>query len=140
MKRFFICFLILVACKEESKTSEKPKWDWKAIEVTASAYNSVPWQTKSINPDIAAWGDTLKPGMNAIAVSRDLLKMGLAHNTMVKIDTFPDTFYVKDKMNRKWKNRIDIYMGLDVKKARQWGKKKLQICYAIPIDTIFTSK
>lgn len=129
-----------MACKEETKTIEKPKWNWVALEVTASAYNSVSWQTKSVNPSIAAWGDTLKPGMKTIAVSRDLLKMGLTHNTMVKIDTFPDTFYVKDKMNRKWKNRIDIYMGLDIKKARQWGKKKLQICYAIPVDTIFTVK
>ncbi|MEP3385042.1 MAG: hypothetical protein ABJN84_10775, partial [Flavobacteriaceae bacterium] len=119
---------------------DKPKWEWKAIEVTASAYNSVAWQTKSINANIAAWGDTLKPGMKTIAISRDLLKLGLSYNTMVKIDTFPDTFYVKDKMNRRWKNRIDIYMGLDVNSARQWGKRKLQICYAVPIDTISTSE
>ncbi len=74
--------------------------------------------------------------MKSIAVSRDLIKMGLTHNTMVRIDTFPDTFYVKDKMHRRWRNRIDIYMGKDVKKARAWGKKKLIICYAVPIDTI----
>ncbi|MEM7485088.1 MAG: hypothetical protein AAF348_07750 [Bacteroidota bacterium] len=117
-----------------------PKWEWKTIEVTASAYNSVSWQTTNTNPSIAAWGDTLIPGMKSIAVSRDLLKLGLKHNTMVKIDTFPDTFYVRDKMNRKWRNRIDIYMGLDVKKARQWGKRKLQIQYAVPLDTITTHK
>jgi len=73
--------------------------------------------------------------MKAIAVSRDLLKMGLQHNTMVRIDTFPDTFYVKDKMHRKWRNKIDIYMGDDISKARKWGRKKLMICYAIPKDT-----
>ena len=56
---------------------------------------------------------------------------------MVKIDTFPDTFYVKDKMHRKWRNKIDIYMGEDVKRAREWGRKKLMICYAEPIgDTL----
>ncbi|WP_317164641.1 hypothetical protein [Flagellimonas sp. CMM7] len=140
MKRLILCLLMLTACKEESEPTKNSNWDWKTIEVTASAYNSVTWQTKSINPNIAAWGDTLKPGMKCIAISRDLLHQGLRHNTMVMIDTFPDTFYVKDKMNRRWKNRIDIYMGKDVKKAREWGKRKLQICYAVPIDTIFTSK
>ncbi|WP_420323021.1 3D domain-containing protein [Flagellimonas sp.] len=113
--------------------------DWIGLEVTVSAYNSVAWQTDSISPNIAAWGDTLKPGMKSIAVSRDLIKLGLKHNTMVKIDTFPDTFYVKDKMNKRWRNRIDLYMGLDVKKAREWGRKKLFICYAVPIDSPSTS-
>ncbi|MEZ4810944.1 MAG: hypothetical protein R2819_11355 [Allomuricauda sp.] len=117
---------------------EKHGYQWIAHEVTASAYNSVFWQTDSIHPSIAAWGDTLKPGMKCIAVSRDLIKLGLTHNTMVKIDTFPDTFYVKDKMHYRWKNRIDIYMGVDVKKAREWGKKKLLICYAVPKDTLLT--
>jgi len=131
---------MLTACKEKSEPIKKSNWDWKTIEVTASAYNSVAWQTTSINPDIAAWGDTLRPGMNCIAVSRDLLYQGLRHNTMVMIDTFPDTFYVKDKMNRRWKNRIDIYMGKDIKKAREWGKRKLSICFAIPIDTITSPK
>ncbi len=104
-----------------------------------SAYNSVHWQTDSIDPTVAAWGDTLRPGMKSIAVSRDLIKLGLDHNTMVKIDTFPDTFYVKDKMHWRWKNRIDIYMGLNVKKAREWGKKELMICYALPLDTTINS-
>lgn len=73
--------------------------------------------------------------MKSIAVSRDLIKLGLTHNTMVKIDTFPDTFYVKDKMHWRWRNRIDIYMGKDIQKAREWGRKKLMICYAVPLDS-----
>lgn len=139
MKKLLIYSLFFVGCTAKPQLIEKSAWEWRAIDVTASAYNSVSWQTTSENPNIAAWGDTLTPGMKCIAVSRDLLRMGLGHNTMVKIDTFPDTFYVKDKMNRRWKNRIDIYMGLDVKKAREWGKRKLMICYAIPIDTIGNS-
>lgn len=127
----------LVGCSPKEKPAEPPaKHKWYGHEVTASAYNSVFWQTDSINPSVAAWGDTLKPGMKSIAVSRDLIKMGLTHNTMVKIDTFPDTFYVKDKMHYRWRNRIDIYMGEDVKKAREWGRKKLMICYAIPTDSL----
>ncbi len=129
----------MVSCQKKAPI-EKPKYEWRSLEVTASAYNSVSWQTKAENPNVAAWGDTLKPGMKSIAVSRDLLHLGLKHNTMVKIGTWPDTFYVKDKMNKRWRNRIDIYMGLDVKKAREWGKKKIEICYAIPLDTIVPEK
>jgi len=132
-----IVFIVLMGCSQKEKPAEPfPKYNWYGHEVTASAYNSVFWQTDSINPSVAAWGDTLKPGMKSIAVSRDLIKMGLIHNTMVRIDTFPDTFYVKDKMHWRWSNRIDIYMGKDLKKAREWGKKRLIICYAVPIDTI----
>ncbi len=131
------CCLVVFGCNQVDRQSKERKqmYIWYGHEVTASAYNSVVWQTEG-DPSIAAWGDTLKPGMKVIAVSRDLLALGIGHNTMVKIDTFPDTFYVKDKMNRKWKNRIDIYMGKDVNAARAWGKKKVQFCYAIPRDTI----
>ena len=140
-KSFYIVILILFGCspKENPLTEPASKYEWYGHEVVASAYNSVFWQTDSISPDIAAWGDTLKPGMKSIVVSRDLIEMGLTHNTMVKIDTFPDTFYVKDKMHFRWRNRIDIYMGEDVKKARDWGRKKMIICYAVPIDSILNT-
>lgn len=111
------------------------QYEWYGLEVTASAYNSVSWQTDG-TPTLAAWGDTLSLDVNSVAVSRDLLKLGLQRNTMVRIDTFPDTFYVKDKMHRRWRKRIDIYMGKDVKAAREWGRKKIQICYAVPIDSV----
>lgn len=124
---------LLTACTTSQEPPKMASHEWFGLEVTATAYNSVTWQTEMDHPNIAAWGDTLKPGMKTIAVSRDLLKLGLTHNTMVRIDTFPDTFYVKDKMHRRWRNKIDIYMGNDVKKARDWGRKKLQICYAIPV-------
>ena len=135
MKKLFAILLLISACQPK-EISTKSQHEWFGLEVTASAYNSVSWQTKEENPNIAAWGDTLKPGMKSIAVSRDLLKMGLTHNTMVKIGNWPDTFYVKDKMNRRWRKRIDIYMGLDVKKAREWGRRKIDICFAVPSDTL----
>lgn len=137
-----IVVLILLGCTQKKvgpQSKLAPKYEWYGHEVIASAYNSVFWQTDSISPSVAAWGDTLKPGMKSIAVSRDLIKMGLRHNTMVKIDTFPDTFLVKDKMHWRWKNRIDLYMGKNIKKAREWGKKKLMICYAVPLDTIINT-
>ena len=107
---------------------------WKPLEVTVSAYNSVSWQTSG-DPNIAAWGDTLRPGMKCIAVSRDLLQMGLKHNTKVKIEGLPGTYLVKDKMHGRWTKRIDLYMGKNVEKAKEWGRKKLTIQYAVKKNT-----
>lgn len=125
--------ILLISCS--GKKEPKEAYIWETLEVTATAFNSVPSQTDG-NPTIAAWGDTLKPGMKSIAISRDLLALGLKHNTMVKIDTFPDIYLVKDKMHWRWRKRIDIYMGLDRKKARQWGKQKVKIQYALENDSI----
>jgi 3D (Asp-Asp-Asp) domain-containing protein len=97
-----------------------------SMEVTATAYTSSPGQTDS-TPFLAAWGDTLKPGIKTIAVSRDLLKLGLSHNKEVKIEGLKGTYIILDKMNKRWKKKIDIYMGTDVDKAREWGKKKVTI-------------
>ena len=119
----FLLFLLLFGC-------ETHKYNWETLEVTATAYNSLAYQTSS-NPNITAFGDRLIPGKNYIAVSRDLLTLGLVHNTPVKIEGFKETFLVKDKMNKRWKNRIDIYMGVDVKKAKEWGKQKVTISYGI---------
>lgn len=98
----------------------------RTMEVTATAYTSSPKETDS-TPFLAAWGDTLKPGMKSIAVSRDLLEEGLVHNTEVTIEGLEGTYLVLDKMNKRWKKRIDLYMGLDRKKALQWGIKKVII-------------
>jgi len=103
------------------------------MEVTATAYNSLAYQTSS-NPHITAFGDSLKPGLNYIAVSRNLLKEGLTHNTLVKIEGLEGTYLVKDKMNKRWWNRIDIYMGTDVKAAKNWGKRKVNISYRVKIE------
>jgi len=122
-----IVLCLFLSCREDKK--EDP-FVWIPLEVTATAYNSFAYQTSG-NPNITAWGDTLVPGMKSIAVSRDLIAKGLNYGTMVRIDTFPDTFYINDKMHRRWKNRIDIFMGNDIKKAKEWGRKKVQIKYAV---------
>ena len=97
-----------------------------SVEVIATAFNSVSNQTNK-NPTIMAWGDTLKPGMKVIAVSRDLIGLGLVHNTDVTIDRLQGKYKVLDKMNKKWKMKIDIYMGTDIKAAKKWGKKRVKI-------------
>lgn len=118
----------MLSCNEQSTDCTL-----KSYTVTATAYNSLAYQTNS-NPSITAFGDSLKPGLRYIAVSRDLLDSGLVHDTKVKIEGFDSLFTVKDKMNRRWRKRIDIYMGRDVKKAKKWDKKKVTIEYCIPVN------
>lgn len=101
-----------------------------SLKVTASAYTSSVGETDS-TPNLAAWGDTLEPGMKAIAVSRDLIEMGLTHNQEVTIEGLDGTYLVLDKMNKRWTKKIDIYMGNDVDKAREWGKKEVIIHWTV---------
>jgi 3D (Asp-Asp-Asp) domain-containing protein len=115
----FVSILLFFACENTPPP--------KTLKVTATAFNSLNWQTKAGDPTITAWGDTLKPGLKVIAVSRDLLDSGLAHNTVVYIQELQDSFIVKDKMNRRWKKKIDIYMGTDVKQAREFGKQTVTL-------------
>ena len=104
-----------------------------SLKVTATAYNSLSTQTDS-TPDIAAWGDRLKPGMKAIAVSRDLLKQyGLRYMQSVTIYVdgikLPDKYKVMDKMHPRKNRQIDIYMGYDKDKALTWGRREAIIEY-----------
>ena len=108
----------VVACENKSRM----------LEVTATAYTSSVDETDS-TPTISAWGDRLKPGMRVIAVSRDLLAMGLTHGALVSVEGFEKEFIVLDKMNKRWKKKIDIYMGNDKRKALNWGKRKVNICW-----------
>ncbi|GAB3673620.1 3D domain-containing protein [Salinisphaera aquimarina] len=109
--------------------------EWKELSVSATAYNSVAWQTTKNKPAIAAWGDELKPGMRVIAVSRDLIEQGLTNGARVKIEGLPGVYVVRDKMNRRWRKKIDIYMGKDISAAREWGiQKNIQITWADPVE------
>jgi 3D (Asp-Asp-Asp) domain-containing protein len=132
----FLIYFCFTACNFNNKGSEESNVNWDTLSVKVSAYNSVSWQTGAGGANITAWGDTLKPGLKAIAVSRDLIPKGLDHNTRVKIEGFDGVFRVKDKMHYRWKNKIDIYMGEDVQKARKFGRKKLIIYFAVPKDSI----
>jgi 3D (Asp-Asp-Asp) domain-containing protein len=53
--------------------------------------------------------------------------MGLSHKTRVTIEGLSGEYVVLDKMNKRWTKKIDIYMGLDKKKAKNWGKRKVVI-------------
>ncbi len=98
----------------------------QSVIVTATAYNSVPGQTDD-DPNVTAWGDQLAPGMKVIAVSRDLIPLGLDHRAPVSIEGLPGEYLVLDKMHARWEKRIDIYMGADLKAARAWGARQVRI-------------
>ncbi len=99
--------------------------------VTVTAYNSVPNQTSS-HPNLGAWDNKLRAGMHVVAVSRDLIPLGLTDGTKVAIAGFKKPFVVKDKMAKDVRKTLDIYMGKKVRKARRFGRKKLRIWWYDP--------
>ena len=113
--------VLLLVASGAVPAKEEP---WLDVDVTA--YNATVAQTDR-NPAIAAWGDRLRPGMRAIAVSRDLLSLGLDHGTRVEIDGLAGEYVVLDKTHRRWTRRVDLFMGKDVRKALKWGKRKMRI-------------
>ena len=108
---------ILAGCANEQR-----------LTVKATAFNSTRAQTDS-RPTESACGDTLRPGMKAIAVSRDLEKLGLECGTEVRIEGLKGAYTVVDLTAARHKKLIDIYMGKDVKAARQWGVQEVEIVW-----------
>lgn len=140
--RLLVCTLALLALpaaacasmrhEEIAPTPHIPKARMQSLSVTATAYNSVPEQADH-KPDIAAWGDRLEPGMKAIAVSADLLAAGLKRGMRVQIEGLEGEYVVLDRMPARWDKRIDIYMGEDVRAARNWGVREVRIKW-VPVD------
>ena len=126
MKRSSLSWPVVLICVLAASASADSVE--RALAVTATAYNSLPEQTDA-EPHLAAWGDPLAPGMKVIAVSRDLIPLGLDHRTPVKIEGLPGVYLVLDKMHKRWEKRIDIYMGNDIEAARAWGKRQVEITW-----------
>lgn len=121
--------------KKKSLAKKKQELHFKHIDnskkhslrVTATAYSSHSTQTDS-TPFLAAWNNRIRPGMKIIAVSRDLLtRYGLKNGSKVKIGGLPGQYTVRDKMNKRYKKRIDIYMGTDRARAIRWGRRSVMI-------------
>lgn len=77
------------------------------------------------DPGVGAWNYKIKKGDRIIAISRDLEKLGLTNGKKVYIDDF-GTYMVRDRMNKRWKSRIDIaiYEGKNLKERRKIARKK----------------
>lgn len=116
--RILLLFLAIVcsSCARDEMT----------MEVVGTAYNALPGQTQG-DPEIGAWGDKLDMNIPSIAVSRDLIEIGLVHNAKVRIDGFPEYYLVRDKLNKRFTKQIDIFMGLDRDAAIEFGKKTVRI-------------
>ena len=95
------------------------------MQVTATAFNSLSEQTDG-DPSVTASGDRLRPGVRAIAVSRDLERMGLTPGTRVEIDGYGE-WVVLDRMAPRWERKIDLYMGDDEAAALRFGKRTVRI-------------
>jgi len=113
---------VLLGLASSAVSANEPHW----FDVDVTAYNASAAQTDP-TPWVAAWGDELRPGMRAIAVSRDLLSLGLGRGARVVIDGLPGEYVVLDKTHRRWTRRVDLFMGEDVRKALNWGKRKMRI-------------
>jgi len=121
---FAVALALATAAASDARASER------ALAVSVSAYNSVRAQT-SATPWTGAWGDSLEPGMRSIAVSRDLLALGIRRGTVVEIEglgrELDGKYVVLDKMARRWRHKVDVYMGADVPAARRFGRRRATI-------------
>jgi len=110
------------------KLQKVPSLKYKRkIRVVATAYTSHRNQTDK-TPFLAAWNNRIRPGMKIIAVSPDLIrKYGLTNGIKVKILGLPGYYVVRDKMNKRLRNHIDIYMGVNKRRALNWGRRRITL-------------
>lgn len=105
----------------------------RSLDVWATAYTSHEAQTDS-DPLVGAWGHRLDrvKDVRVIAVSPDLLKLGLKRGQRVRIRGLKGEFVVLDKMPPRWSKRIDLYMGTDLRAAKRWGKRRVKVLWEEP--------
>jgi 3D (Asp-Asp-Asp) domain-containing protein len=100
----------------------------KTIPVHISAYTSHKNQT-SKHPFTAAWGLKLKKHhkKKIIAVSRDLLKkykLKPGQKVYLKTKNFKGYVRVQDKMNKRWRRKVDLYFYTARNEALRFGVRK----------------
>ena len=115
------------AQKKNGRLDLAHRFGKRKLRVTATAYSSHRGQTDK-SPFLAAWNNRLRPGMKSIAVSRDLLRRyGMRNGTKVRIAGLRGYYRVRDKMNKRYRKRIDIYMGTNRRRALRWGRRSVVI-------------
>jgi 3D (Asp-Asp-Asp) domain-containing protein len=97
---------------------------FKTMTVTATAYtareeecNSEPWITASGTPS----------RVGVIAVSRDMEKLGIKLGDVIIIKGM-GMFRVEDRMNKRWKNRVDI-LHANLQAAKLFAKRQVEIMW-----------
>ena len=103
-----------------------------AILVTATIYHAVPEQTDT-TPFVTASNSRINPenpqGHRWIAVSRDLEKLGFTFGVKVCVEGANDldgVWTVQDRMNKRFKNRIDFLVNKELKGGK-WYNVKITI-------------
>ncbi len=98
------------------------------IIVTATVYNAVASQTDS-DPLITASMKEIDPNkpQRWIAVSRDLERLGISMGDTICVDNAGEMngqWVVEDRMNRRWRRRIDFLVHDSIKLGK-WNNVKL---------------
>jgi 3D (Asp-Asp-Asp) domain-containing protein len=115
----FVCLLLMGAIAASAPEQHK-------LTVKVTAFNSTRAQTDD-RPNETACGDHIAPGERIVAVSRDLKAAGLECGDEIRIEGLDGSWRVADSMAARHEQRIDIYMGNDIKAARRWGVKEREI-------------
>jgi len=96
----------------------------ETLKVTATAYsarkeecNAQPWITASGTPS----------RVGVVAVSRDLEELGVQLGDFVIIKGM-GLFRVEDRMNKRWRKRVDI-LHANVEAARRFAKRNVEIMW-----------
>lgn len=100
--------------------------------VTATIYHAVPEQTNADYLTTASLKKINKhnpQGHRWIAVSRDLERLGFVFGTLVCVSGAGDMdgiWRVEDRMNRRWKRKIDFLVNEEMKFGK-WDNVKITI-------------
>ena len=92
--------------------------------VTVTAYTSSPKECDA-SPWVTASGWKLKEGDRIVAVSRDLEKVA-PMGSWVFLEGM-GWFRVEDRMNKRWRRRVDVWFGRDREGALAFGKRKARV-------------
>ena len=102
------------------------------ILVTATIYHADPAQCNAdylTTASLKTINKSNPQGHRWIAVSRDLEKYGFTFGTRVCVEgagSYDGYWPVEDRMNKKWKNRIDFLVNKEVKGGK-WYNVKITI-------------
>ena len=113
---------------QPQKSKENPvKVRKRCVIASVSAYTSSRRETDN-HPRLTADGTRLNDSSRVVAVSRDLEQKGFVFGLPVFIEGLQGTYRVADRTNRRLKNRVDLYMGMDRARALKWGVRRKEVC------------
>jgi len=138
-KYILLILLALVSCTSKSSksnavvyelSSDDDHFTGESTTVVATIYHAVKGQTDS-TPFITASNSKINPknpaGHRWIAVSRDLEPLGFTFGTKVSIENagkMNGVWTVQDRMNRRFKHRIDFLVNTSMKGGK-WKNVKI---------------